>query len=188
MSDSTWSGRPFVDSLYRLDARVLERRGGLTDGARYAFTEPAIDAIVTIQITDGAMRLTHRINGPSEKSSTTQVVPIERTDCRYGGNRPWFRCPGLLYGEGCGRRCALLFFHDGHFACRTCHRLLYRSQFEHPDFGSIRRAEAAHLRLGGTGVLMDPIPPRPRYMHRSTYYAMYQKASLLTVLLKARGP
>jgi hypothetical protein len=42
----------------------------------------------------------------------------------YGGQRPWFRCPG------CQRRVAVLCGYDTLFLCRHCYQLPYTSQYE----------------------------------------------------------
>lgn len=52
-------------------------------------------------------------------------VPIEWTECTYGGARPWFRCPE------CDTRRGKLYKHSGggdRFLCRECLDLIYESQ------------------------------------------------------------
>ena len=49
------------------------------------------------------------------------------------GERPWFVCPG----EGCGRRCAILYDDGAHdrLLCRVCLGLVYPSQYPPPPPG-----------------------------------------------------
>lgn len=51
-----------------------------------------------------------------------QDVGLTYTMPRFGGRRPWFTCPA------CERRCALLYYRRGRFACRKCQGLSYASQ------------------------------------------------------------
>lgn len=51
-----------------------------------------------------------------------QDVGLTYTMPRFGGRRPWFTCPA------CERRCALLHYRRGRFACRKCQGLSYASQ------------------------------------------------------------
>jgi hypothetical protein len=46
-------------------------------------------------------------------------VPLEWTACNFGGERPWFICPGA----GCSRRVAVLHAAGKHFLCRHCYDL-----------------------------------------------------------------
>lgn len=61
----------------------------------------------------------------SEDREVVLPISIERTDCYFGGTRPWFQCPdchgrkGKLYKPPHGA---------DRFLCRDCHGLIYRSQ------------------------------------------------------------
>ena len=52
------------------------------------------------------------------------TVPIDRTECHFGGTRPWFRCPV------CDDRVGKLYKASNYseYACRDCQGLLYESQ------------------------------------------------------------
>ena len=52
-----------------------------------------------------------------------QVMRLASSDCYYGGTRPWFQCPD------CEARVGKLYL-KGHFACRSCHDLMYQSQYQ----------------------------------------------------------
>lgn len=64
----------------------------------------------------------------SEKH-VVQRIPLAVTKSTFG-NRRWFLCPGKSNQARCQRRCAMLYFRDGSFACRICHQLVYQSQRE----------------------------------------------------------
>lgn len=105
--------------------------------------------------------------------SDLYLVPIEWTACRYGGRRPWFRCPGVA----CDARVRILYrpWRSRYFACRHCYGLVYASQ--HADaFGRAReRGMKIRRRLGGQHII-DPFPDRPRHMHWETYLRLWQRA------------
>ena len=98
-------------------------------------------------------------------------VEIEWTPCHYGGSRAWFRCPA----RGCGRRVAILYI--GKFAfCRRCGQLAYESQREAPHDRALTRAQAIRMKLGGSGSMADPFPPKPKGMHWHTYWRLFKIA------------
>ena len=68
-----------------------------------------------------------RVTGSSTRQQ--EVIHIESRPQRLGGLRYYFRCPL----KGCVRPVRKLYFPPGGFcfACRTCHRLTYRSVQEH---------------------------------------------------------
>lgn len=90
-------------------------------------------------------------------------VSLERTPCRYGGGRVWFRCPA----RGCGRRVAILYSGKV-FACRHCYRLACESQREATHDRALRTAQSVHQKLGGSGIIDDPVS-KPKGMHWRTY-------------------
>jgi hypothetical protein len=61
----------------------------------------------------------------SEDREVVLPISIERTECHFGGERPWFQCP-----ECHSRKAKLYKPPNGadRFLCRDCHGLLYRSQ------------------------------------------------------------
>jgi hypothetical protein len=99
----------------------------------------------------------------------TLSISLLRTACNYGGTRPWFGCPA------CSNRCAILHFHDGHFRCRKCHGLGYRSQVEASSERPRLIAQRIRRSLGGSVNLGLPFPAKPPKMHWRTYYRIRQK-------------
>jgi hypothetical protein len=97
--------------------------------------------------------------------NVNESIPLTWTPCHYGGQRPWFRCPGW----GCGRRVAKLYLGDGAFRCRHCLDLGCESQRETPAFRLLAKAQNIRLRLGGSASLTEPFPSKPKGMHGCTY-------------------
>lgn len=85
------------------------------------------------------------------------VAHLEWTPCNFGGERPWFVCPG----EGCARRVAILYG-LGQPLCRRCRDLAYESQREDGIARAKRRAEKTRSRLPSSGT-------RPKGMHHATF-------------------
>lgn len=100
------------------------------------------------------------------------TVEIEWTRCAYGGQRPWFLCPG------CGTRRAKLHFVRDEWTCRTCSNLRYESQRKRLPERRLDRAERIRRQvLGQQGriVVLDPPPPRPKGMKRRRYWTLYRQ-------------
>jgi hypothetical protein len=58
-------------------------------------------------------------------------VPLDYTECNFGGERPWFECPG----SDCGERVGKLYSAPGAdlYLCRDCHDLGYESSQKSGD-------------------------------------------------------
>ncbi len=74
-----------------------------------------------------------------------------------------FICPG------CGRRVAELYLRDLYFRCRRCGGFRYESQRRSRGARGYEKAARIKRRLGGTGEYTEPVPARPKGMHRTTY-------------------
>ena len=110
-----------------------------------------------------------RIRGDAEWKSVEQRVPITWTACRLGGHRPWFVCPIYSDGQYCGRRVALLYGTGELFACRHCYGLTYASQRKALYFRDLGKAQKIRMRLGGSPVMSEAFPDKPKGMHWQTY-------------------
>ena len=158
-------GKSTTSRHLALDVRKLHRDGILQpgqsgrlqwsrNGEPFAWVEFCVDW--------DSLRLIYRQSrndGPW--TSHDYSVSIERTQCHYGGERPWFRCPG------CRRRVAILYSGDI-FACRNCNSLNYDSQHEQPYQRALTRVQSIRVRLGGHPAI-GPFPDKPRRMHWRTY-------------------
>ena len=100
----------------------------------------------------------NRVSELHAGSSVEQRVPITWTACHFGGQRPWF-----------GRRVALLYLAGKLFACRRCYGLAYASRRKALYFRDIDKAQKIRTRLGGSAVMSERFPDKPKGMHWQTY-------------------
>ncbi len=163
------SRRAVVEDAFRLDAQELGRGGRLEDGrsARFVFAAGgrATDTL-ELEPDDWAItcRFTRRRPGRADEVAQ-YAIEISRTDCNFGGTRPWFLCPRI----GCRRRVSALFFDTPYLSCRVCARLGYRTQMQKSAVRGVERAKKIRAALGGRPGLVHPFPPRPKGMHRRRY-------------------
>jgi len=117
---------------------------------------------IVLRTTAGGVTLDYRARtGGGPWHPITETIAVVWTPCRFGGQRPWWSCPGY------GRLCVVLWGLTT-FRCRRCHRLTYLSQREREMDRAARRGTKIRARLGwepGWG----NIPRRPRGMHRRTF-------------------
>lgn len=73
------------------------------------------------------LRLEYTITNDRTREETADDywVPLEYADCDFGGDRPWFRCPGIVDGVHCNRPARKLDLpRGGEFClCRECYDL-----------------------------------------------------------------
>lgn len=102
---------------------------------------------------------------------TEQWVRLEWQPWRFGGRRRWFRCPSIA----CGRRALKLYQCNRYFACRVCANLAYQSQHDNWGNRALSKAQNIRRKLGGSPVLWDPFPEKPRGMHWRTYSRLWKR-------------
>lgn len=162
------ASRETTANYHKLEMRYLRRNALLTPGRESTIkwlhgSEESGSIGIGARQSAVVLKYRHQRYG-CDWQTVEYSVSIERTDCRYGGQRPWFRCPGA----GCGRRVAVLY--GGNiFACRHCHNLSYESQREQPWNRALKRTQKIHQKLGGSGCIADGTPPKPKGMHWRTY-------------------
>ena len=100
-----------------------------------------------------------------------EPASLKRTACNFGGERPWFICPGVR----CGRRVAILYGPGKHFLCRHCYDLRYESQREDRASRALRRAQNIRKRLGGSANMLELFPEKPKGMHWRTYNRLFRE-------------
>ncbi len=94
---------------------------------------------------------------------------LEMVPCTKGGVRGHLQCGNLSRSKRCERMCRVLYFLDGQPMCRHCCGLHYRSQQNDPLGPAFARLHRLRRRLGaspGAGAL---VPPKPKFMHQTTY-------------------
>jgi len=95
-------------------------------------------------------------------------VSLDWTDCNYGGQRAWFRCPAA----GCGRRVAIIYG-GSIFACRHCHDLVYASQREQRHDRLTRKLDKIRERLAWQPGFLNGVGIRPKGMRQRTYARLF---------------
>jgi hypothetical protein len=155
-----------TSNYHQLDVRDWHRHGWL--GRPFFFCHWwKVELAASTRSAPDVVRLYHR--NDQARQSIPDRVRLEWTPCNYGGSRPWFLCPG------CGRRVAILYG-AGSFACRHCRQLAYDSQNDSGWRRSINQARVARMKLGASANLTEPLPERPKGMHRRTYRRLYGRA------------
>jgi hypothetical protein len=153
-----------------VDVRHLHREGVLKSGhwftlrwSRAGKEAGSIRGAVIGEEKAEGVTLTYRHrSGPGrEWEDVREPVPLTWTACNFGGERPWFVCPG----DGCSRRVAILYGPGRYFLGRCCYDLVYESQRENAMSRALRRAQNIRERLGGSANMMQPFPEKPKDMH-----------------------
>jgi hypothetical protein len=157
-----------------LDVRKLHREGVLEPGCRFSWSWSragrqiaSIGGVVLGEHrTELVVLLFSRRSSPSaEWEDVQQPVELEWTPCTFGGERPWFICPGV----GCSRRVIVLYGPGKYFLCRHCYDLSYQSQRDNKMYRALHRAQDIRRRLGGSANMTEPFPEKPKGMHWKTY-------------------
>jgi hypothetical protein len=108
-----------------------------------------------------------RLVVPAGSASAPITIKLATTDLHFGGRRWWFLCPG------CQRRARILYSEklSTPFLCRLCHSLAYETQLYHERGRALRAALKVRQRTGNPPI-GSRFPPRPRGMHRETYWRL----------------
>ena len=168
-------GKDTTEQYHGIDIRTLHRKGFLKPGGGFTLRWSRI-GVTTGVLVGSAERHWLALSymscqfGSQEGECQRLRVALTWTRCHFGGRRPWFICPIVR----CGRRAAVLY--GGRlFACCHCYHLVYESQRETDN----DRAQTIRMRLGGSGSMAEPFPPRPKGMHWQTYdrlCTLYERA------------
>lgn len=163
----TARSQPFVD------IRMLKQNGLLFYGAviRLSWSGHARESLAeaSVRVEENRLVISYKyIDADGNQQSNQDGIAFDYTACHFGGRRTWFKCPE------CRRRVALVYRARRGFCCRHCCKLTYLSQNESEFDRMLRKAQKIRDRLGGTGSILDPIPPRPKGMHFSTYWRLLE--------------
>ena len=166
--------RTTTEECHSLDVRKLHREGLLNGANRFSWSwSRAGKESASIRGFFYGNHVTlsyrHRSGMTGEWEDVKELIALEWTACNFGGERPWFLCPGA----GCGRRVAILYGPGKYFLCRHCYELRYESQREDKKGRAWRRAQKIRQRLGGSANMMEPFPERPKGMHHDTYMRLF---------------
>jgi hypothetical protein len=169
-----------TDGCHSVDVRYLHRKDLLTPGHWYSLRwSRAGRETGSIRIAVGGndkpqrvlLLYRHRIGPADEWEDVQEHVPLTWTACNFGGERPWFICPGA----GCGRRVAVLYGPGRYFLCRYCYDLVYESQRENAMYRALHKAQSIRERLGGSANMTKPFPERPKGLHHETYWRLREE-------------
>ena len=162
-----------TSGLIALDVNYLNRSGNLNQMCwSHINWSRGGQAMLSIRthIEEAFLLLNYEWHSSHDKLETvTEHVLLSYTPCNYGGQRPWFICPGVINGVPCQRRVAKLYMAGKYFLCRRCYNLVYQSQRESKPDRLLRKSQNIRMRLGGTGSIMESFPFKPKGMHWSTY-------------------
>lgn len=139
-------------------------RGGRPAGDIQVLSDPPHTMVFTYRSRSG--------DGPWE--NVEERVAISWTDCNYGGQRPWFICPGVVNGRTCARRVDKLYSGGKYFLCRHCYGLTYHSTREGFQSRMFNKARAIRQKLGGNAGLAEQFPSKPKGMHWTTYDKLFE--------------
>ena len=167
-------GKNVTSDMLALDIRWLKREGLLAPGRSFNMQWKCNGenrATIKIEAEFDCVILGYRsLTNGNEWRSMQYCIYFEWTDCHFGGQRIWFRCPG----RDCGRRTAIVY--GGHeFLCRNCHQLVYASQREMGCYRAIRQADAIRKRLKWAIGIANPEGGKPKGMHWRTYKQLKTK-------------
>lgn len=165
-------GKRTTNRMNQLDIRRVHRSGGLAlgDSSVWSWTSAAGNvASICIDAGIDGVTLTQRVkNTVGEWQDFRCQVAVEWTPCNYGGQRPWWGCPG------CTRRVAILYA-GRQYACRHCHDLTYKSTRTGANSKFFARANKVRRQLGWGGGVASPPGERPKGMHLATYLRLLRQ-------------
>jgi hypothetical protein len=171
-----------VEECRSLDVRKLYHEGLLKPGHRFTSSWSRAGREITSigGVVLGSSRpervvllFRHRSGPSAEWEDVQELVELDWTPCNFGGERPWFLCPGTVNGVGCGRRVAVLHAAGKYFLCRHCYDLTYQSQRDNKMYRALHRAQNIREYLGGSPNMLQPFPEKPKGMHWSTYERLW---------------
>jgi hypothetical protein len=169
-----------VEGSRSIDVNRLHKMGclrpGWTGGWQWTRDGESV-ASINMRAEGARLHLSYRVRiAGGDWEDVAETVHIVRVQCRFGGTRPYFICPGVVNGVACGQRVAKLHGPGRYFLCRHCYRLAHASQSEDRWDRALRRANKIRRRLGGDAGMAATFPQKPRGMWRRTYQRLHEQA------------
>ncbi len=167
-----------TSECHSVDVRYLHREGLLKQGQWFSLcwlragrqTGSIRGAVMGDEKPERVILAYRQRSGPGgDWEDVREPVPLDWTACNFGGERPWFVCPGA----GCGRRVAVLYGPGHYFLCRRCYGLVYESQRENGIYRALHKAQTIRQKVGGSANMMEPFPEKPKGMHWTTYERLW---------------
>ncbi len=136
--------KKLVDQVLSFDVLRLQKDGVFAFRGRWTFAWKQGDSVVFSMeywVIDGGqgsplLQIFYKTRDcKGIETSHDYPVSLDFTLLNFGGGRWWFRCPMVIRGETCGRRCRILYLPTGalYWGCRECHRLTYESRKRHRE-------------------------------------------------------
>lgn len=171
-------GRRKVEASPSIDVNELRRAGYLRSGwqgIRQWMRNGEKVAAIEMHAERDQLLLDYgvRVEG-GEWENVAQTVDLVYVPCRYGGERPYFLCPGEL-DNVCGRRVRKLYTAGWYFLCRRCSKLTYASQCEDAGARLRRKARKVLRRLDGDASEWISVQ-RPKGMWHRTFDRLRREA------------
>ncbi len=169
-------GCPKLEASRSLDVNKLNRAGYLQNrhaGGWHWTVDDKPVASINLRCDREKLHLSYRYRfSGGDWDDISHSVCLDWEPCRFGGERPYFVCPGVVNGNACRGRVLKLYGAGRYFCCRHCYGLVYASQGEDQWDRAFRRANKIRRRLGGEAGLSAPLPARPKGMWRTTYHRL----------------
>ncbi|QSP93791.1 hypothetical protein LPB19_11350 [Marinobacter salinisoli] len=168
------TAKPFPEQFVALDIRKLQKSDGLKPGAAYnlhMYNQGKKCGIFSIVVYDDCLELKYSPFDNQTNLFPYQTIGIARTACHFGGDRPWFLCPG----DQCSKRVAILYGPNS-MLCRHCWGIAYQSQRENQIqrmFRKLRSIEASYTGRPNNSAPKDRT--RPKGMHIRTFERLQEK-------------
>ncbi|MCP5382034.1 MAG: hypothetical protein H6912_06660 [Kordiimonadaceae bacterium] len=171
-----WSSKGVVEGHTRLDILRMNQEGYLRTGCGGLLTWSRNGekvGSINFRSEVGSIRLIYKSRPyGGEWQDVEMDVQIYWANCRFGGSRPYFVCPG----RGCRKYVQHLYAGNPYFVCRHCMNLAYTSQREQLFDRAARRAQKLRERAGDSGSIFDgDIYQKPKGMHWKTFKKLQRK-------------
>jgi hypothetical protein len=162
-----WNTKSKTESQHRIDIRWLKKQNYLLPGYSGSLSwsnRGENTGWIKFRVEGSKMVLNYRIRFRGEEwEDIEQEVYFDQTSCHYGGYRKWFLC------TRCRKRVAVIYGSGKYFLCRHCYNLTYDSCNTSPLQRVFDKADKLKEKLGGKPGFANPVPYRPKGMHRKTY-------------------
>jgi len=117
-------GRERVEACRSIDVNQLHETGCLRAGwaGSWQWTSDGEKlGWINLRAEDDQLHLSYRVRiAGGEWEDVAETVRVVRVPCRFGGDRPYFICPGEVKGVACSRRVSKLYGSGRYFLCRHC--------------------------------------------------------------------
>ena len=162
--------RDLLENRNKLDVMELKREGAFQTSSAGLQVSPHCPHIA-VRYAHGFLTLFRPASDTVDgyKYPLEQLIQIDFKLCRFGGTRPWFRCPN------CNNRVSALYANTSQlYYCRICENLAYGSQFESWSGRRYLKANKLRWKLGGKPGAMSPLN-RPAKMRKRVFCALKNK-------------